>query len=373
MEDYMLNIKKKSVKKISFVLFSVFCLSCVFIISTLSEIGKVKLQDVVKLHLGNKEILMNYISVNVINLSAVLLIFFLIISIILFIVSIFTRKQKLKSVSIPLMYIFAGAYIILCLFVFIIQDDLRNRDHLGFEPIKINKELSDSYIKNNVEEINLLTPDNVLLNGWLVKGTEKQKSPLIIYFTGATGGEVFDIINHAKKLNSWSFAIVSYRGYGFSEGFPTQEAVLSDALFIYDTFSKRNDIDKDRIVAMGHSLGTGVAVYLSEKRKIAATILSSPILRNSIGSPIQLQLVPTSFIMRREPVDTIYRAPFINNPLLCLIGEKDTNTLPKDSLKLVEKWKGRSSVKIYKGEGHKFIYNNENSWADISEFLKTIE
>jgi len=309
MEDYMLNIKKKSVKKISFVLFSVFCLSCVFIISTLSEIGKVKLQDVVKLHLGNKEISMNYISVNIINLSAVLLVLFLIISIILFIVSIFTREQKLKSVSIPLMYIFAGAYIILCLFVFIIQDDLRNRDHLGFEPIKINKELSDSYIKNNVEEINLLTPDNVRLNGWLVKSTKKQKSPLIIYFTGSTGGEVFDIIDHAKKLNSWSFAIVSYRGYGFSEGFPTQEVVLSDALFIYDTFSKENDIDKDSI----------------------------------------------------------------NNPLLCLIGEKDTNTLPKDSLKLVEKWKGKSSVKIYKGEGHKFIYNNENSWADISEFLKTIE
>jgi len=309
MEDYMLNIKKKSVKKISFVLFSVFCLSCVFIISTLSEIGKVKLQDVVKLHLGNKEISMNYISVNIINLSAVLLVLFLIISIILFIVSIFTSEQKLKSVSIPLMYIFAGAYIILCLFVFIIQDDLRNRDHLGFEPIKINKELSDSYIKNNVEEINLLTPDNVRLNGWLVKSTKKQKSPLIIYFTGSTGGEVFDIIDHAKKLNSWSFAIVSYRGYGFSEGFPTQEVVLSDALFIYDTFSKENDIDKDSI----------------------------------------------------------------NNPLLCLIGEKDTNTLPKDSLKLVEKWKGKSSVKIYKGEGHKFIYNNENSWADISEFLKTIE
>jgi len=309
MEDYMLNIKKKSVKKISFILFSVFCLSCVFIISTLSEIGKVKLQDVVKLHLGNKEISMNYISVNIINLSAVLLVLFLIISIILFIVSIFTRKQKLKFVSIPLMYMFAGTYIILCLFVFIIQDDLRNRDHLGFEPIKINKELSDSYIKNNVEEINLLTPDNVRLNGWLVKSTKKQKSPLIIYFTGSTGGEVFDIIDHAKKLNSWSFAIVSYRGYGFSEGFPTQEVVLSDALFIYDTFSKENDIDKDSI----------------------------------------------------------------NNPLLCLIGEKDTNTLPKDSLKLVEKWKGKSSVKIYKGEGHKFIYNNENSWADISEFLKTIE
>lgn len=60
-----------------------------------------------------------------------------------------------------------------------------------------------------------------------------------------------------------SFALFDYRGYGRSEGDPTEDALFSDALAIYDLVAARPTVDKQKIVAMGRSLGSGVATYLA--------------------------------------------------------------------------------------------------------------
>ena len=70
--------------------------------------------------------------------------------------------------------------------------------------------------------------------------------------------EVSYPVHEAEKFDGWSLALINYRGYGLSEGKPGEKNLCNDALVVYDYFVKRTDVDKNRIVAMGRSLGTGL-------------------------------------------------------------------------------------------------------------------
>ena len=61
--------------------------------------------------------------------------------------------------------------------------------------------------------------------------------------------------------------IVGYRGYGHSEGIPTEEGLKIDSLAILDWALKNNQINKSKIFIFGRSLGGAVALYLATHRK----------------------------------------------------------------------------------------------------------
>lgn len=283
-----------------------------------------------------------------------------------------TRYLKAKRYVFSFLSVLICSIIILFLFIYSIQDYLIDRNNLIFQPNTISKETSDRFVfvYDNVEKISFTTEHNYKIQGWLVKNSSIEKSPLIIYF-GGSGQEVSDMINYAEQLKGYSVALVNYRGFGTSEGSPSQDAVFNDSKLIYDTLSKRKDIDNKKIVTMGWSLGTAVSVFLSENRQVKGTILVAPI--DNVYSRIHASVpfLPLSLIMKQK-FDSISRAPSISTPLLCLIGDSDINVFPDSSLKLVERWKGTHIVKTYKDEDHFLLYHFNDSWTDINNFLKNI-
>ena len=78
----------------------------------------------------------------------------------------------------------------------------------------------------------------------------------------------------AARFPAMHVAVFHYRGYGESGGSPSEEALLADALAIYDRL--RLDLDPGRVYALGVSLGSGVATYLSSKRDLSGIILVTP-------------------------------------------------------------------------------------------------
>jgi hypothetical protein len=206
----------------------------------------------------------------------------------------------------------------------------------------------------------------------LVRNSTAARTPLVIYF-GGSGSESSEIIPLAKKLSGWSVALINYRGFGLSEGTPTQSNTLSDALFIYDSLVVRPDIDPDHVVALGYSLGTGVAVYLSEQRATIGTILVSPYDRWSLIGLKQTPLYEPLAGILKPYFDSISRAPGIDTPLLCLVGTKDNFVPPERSQKLVEAWSGEIKMISYPGEDHDLLVHDNSSWTDVLDFLQEIK
>ena len=70
--------------------------------------------------------------------------------------------------------------------------------------------------------------------------------------------------------------LVNYRGYGHSEGRPSEARLFADAVRLYDWAAGQAGVDARRSVGMGRSLGSGVAIYLATQRTLAGLVLVTP-------------------------------------------------------------------------------------------------
>ena len=283
-----------------------------------------------------------------------------------------TLGRVVKAVILSMVAVITGAYLILFGFVYFFQDTVANRTSSFFQPKAISVEEAQSQVAPNVQPIDLTTSDSIHLRGWLVRNSDQEKTPLLIYF-GGSGSESSEMLPFMKELDGWSVALINYRGFGLSDGTPSHTHALADALFIYDSLAGRGDIDSSQVVAMGYSLGTGVAVYLSEQRPIIGTILVSPYDRWTLIGLKQTPLyAPLTGIMKPF-FDSISRAPGIHSPLMCLIGSEDVAVPPERSQKLVEAWGGETKVISFPGEDHGLLLHDNSSWTDILDFLKDVQ
>ncbi len=98
----------------------------------------------------------------------------------------------------------------------------------------------------------------------------------VLYFQGK-GGEIAD---RPKRWASYraaglGVAYLSYRGYGASEGSPTEAGLHMDADAAYEWLIAQS-VTPDSIAVVGESLGTGVAAQLAADLPIGALILEAP-------------------------------------------------------------------------------------------------
>ena len=222
-----------------------------------------------------------------------------------------------------------------------------------------------------VEELELVTPDGVKLHGWLRHADAGPPArPLVLYF-GGNAEEVSAWIGDAPRLAPWSVAAFNYRGYGLSDGRPGEAALRADALLLHDRLAAREDVDAERIVAFGRSLGSGVAVQLAASRPLHALLLVSPF--DSLRSVARrtYPFVPVGLLLR-HPFDSLALAPRVESPLLVLAGEDDTLIPPELSRRLTEAWAGPWRWELVPDADHNDIHLAERYWPAMREFLASL-
>ena len=217
-----------------------------------------------------------------------------------------------------------------------------------------------------IEEVSLVTADQVRLHGWLVKATPKPTpTPLLIYF-GGNAEEVSWLAATAGQYAGWSLLMLNYRGYGRSEGKPGEAELFADALQIYDYAVSR--AQGGRIAVMGRSLGSGVAVYVAAQRPVAGVILVSPY--DSVESVAKgiYPFLPIGLMLRHR-FDSLSRAPGIKAPLLCLVAGGDRVIPPPHSERLYAAWGGARQWREIRLAAHDSIADDPDYWRAIAAFL----
>ena len=223
--------------------------------------------------------------------------------------------------------------------------------------------------RSNVEEITIPVAGGIKLRGWLVKG-RGAPAPLIIYF-GGNAEEVSWLGEFAGNLAGWSLLLVNYRGYGESEGKPGERELLADAIAIHDYARQRPDVDPGRIVAMGRSLGSGVAVHLAAEQPLRGVILVSPYDSLVAVAKHHYPFLPISLMLRHR-FDSVTRAPQIDTPLLCLVASEDRVIPASHSRTLFEAWRGPKTWHEIPRADHDGIASEPGYWSAIADFLKSM-
>ena len=175
----------------------------------------------------------------------------------------------------------------------------------------------------------------------------------------------------AERYAPFSVAAFNYRGFGLSEGKPGEAALFADAAAIHDHLAARDDVDAARIVVMGRSLGSGVAVHLAAERDVAGVVLVSPY--DSVRAVAQrvYPVVPVSWILR-HPFDSLARAPGLRQPALVLATPGDRTIPVSHSERLHAAWGGRADWVTVDGVGHADIDSADGYWDAVRRFLRPL-
>jgi len=221
----------------------------------------------------------------------------------------------------------------------------------------------------NIEEVSIVATDGVKLRGWLVKG-DGARPPLVIYF-GGNAEEVSWLADLADHFAGWSLLLVNYRGYGESEGKPGEKELLEDGLVIHDYAKRRPEVNSERIVAMGRSLGSGVAVHLAAHRFLRGVILVSPYDSIVEVAKRHYPFLPVSLMLRHR-FDSLPLASRIEAPLLCLVATEDRVIPVAHSRTLFEAWRGAKTWHEVPRSDHDSISAEPGYWRSISDFLKVL-
>jgi len=205
------------------------------------------------------------------------------------------------------------------------------------------------------------------LQGWYVPGPVTPSRPLVVYY-GGNAEEVSGNLWDLPRLKAGAFLFMNYRGYGDSEGKPSQKTLCRDALFILDTLAARENIPLDHIVLMGRSLGSGVAVAVAAKRPVRGVILITPFDSLRKVARHHYPFLPVRLLLR-HPFDSAALAPAVKIPALVLMGDGD-DIIPNDrSLALAKRWGGPVETVLIPGVGHNDIQAHERYWKAINAFL----
>jgi uncharacterized protein len=217
------------------------------------------------------------------------------------------------------------------------------------------------------EAFELAVDGGVRLRGWLVDGPSRRPYPLVMYF-GGNAEEVSWLVSEFSRVRDWAALLVNYRGYGLSQGQPSERALNRDALALYDQVTRRADIDSRRVVAIGRSLGTGVATYLASQRPVAGVVLISPYDSLVEVGRRAYPFLPVDLLLRHR-FESKARSPSIHAPLLALVAAQDEVVLPERSRRLAQAWGGPVQLEVLEGVDHNGIHLHADYWRLIDEFL----
>ena len=166
-----------------------------------------------------------------------------------------------------------------------------------------------------------------------------------------------------------SWLLMDYRGYGQSDGAPSEKALVADALSLYDHAVQLPGTDAKGIYVFGRSLGSGAAVFLASERKISSVVLISPFDSLVEVAKHHYPYLPVR-LMLRHPFDSIDRAPKLAMPLLCIAAAQDEVIPLAHSRRLYEAWAGPKQWLELEGADHNSTDGMPAFWPAITAFLQ---
>ena len=258
-----------------------------------------------------------------------------------------------------------------CLIIFVallfIYTHFLERKALYYPSRKI--EFSPAELGLRYEDVFFRTADGVELHGWFVPA---EGAVVTILYCHGNAGNISHRVEIAKMFNErkMNFFIFDYRGFGKSKGWPTEKGTYLDAQAAYDYLVGRQDIDRNRIVIFGKSLGAAIAIDLASKVKVAALISESSFTSTRDMARAIYPLLSFWFFLGHN-YNAYTRIAKIDAPKL-IIHSRDDEIVPfSQGQRLFAKAKPPKEFYVMRG-GHNdafYIYNAE-CMQKISDFLK---
>lgn len=255
----------------------------------------------------------------------------------------------IKRLLTGILAIIAAIYIGACSYLYIFQRSILYHPNQQLEA-------PEKYSLSDFSAVKITTADNLKITGWYIPA--KEGKPTIMYFHGNAG----NLGKRADKFRDFAASgigilAVSYRGFGDSEGSPSENGLYEDARAAIKYLAEKGLEAKD-ITLYGESLGTGVAVQMALEHNFHAIILEAPY--DSIGARAA-ELYPYAPInlLLKDRFDSISKIAKIHTPLM-IIHSKDDEVMPfAHGKKLYDAAVKPKEMHVFENAGHSHFNHKE--------------
>ena len=223
----------------------------------------------------------------------------------------------------------------------------------------------------SAERLSLATPDGSPLAGVRLgpRAGSSGTAPLLLGFGGnAWNADAVALYLHGLFPDREVVAF-HYRGYPPSGGEPSAAALLADSLTIFDHLQQNGPRP---VIAVGFSIGSGVAAHLAHHRVLAGTILVTPFDSLEALAKEHFPWAPVGLLLRhRMPsLDLLRDRP---TPTALIVAGRDTIVPARRSEPLRGAIPNLILDRTIPEAGHNDLYGNPAFVAAMTEALRRIE
>ncbi|NLF33002.1 MAG: alpha/beta fold hydrolase [Planctomycetes bacterium] len=221
------------------------------------------------------------------------------------------------------------------------------------------------------EEVRFTTADGVRLHAWYIPAERGRGTVMVCH---GNAGNISDRLATAAVLRRLGLSVLlfDYRGYGLSEGEPTEDGTYLDAAAAWRYLTEQRGVDPATIVVFGRSLGSAIAAHQAAETPPAALILESPFTSVVDVARHHYRLLPVEWLCPYVyPTETTLGA--VQAPVL-VIHSRDDEIIPFDMGRRVFEAAAepRRFVAIRGGHNNGFIVSQELYVREMAAFLDEV-
>lgn len=203
------------------------------------------------------------------------------------------------------------------------------------------------------------------LRGWIVH--PDAKGAPILYFGGNAEAVEANRAAFAHWFPGHSVYLPAYRGYGASDGEPSEQAITGDALALYDFVASRHP--GQAVSVIGRSLGSGVASYVASQRPVPKLALVTPFDSLVDVGAAHYPWLPVRWLLR-ERYDSIAGLRGFRGEVLVVRGGQDRVVPPTNTDRLVASLPSGTRVVAIADAGHELAGADDAYGKALTEFLR---
>ena len=174
-----------------------------------------------------------------------------------------------------------------------------------------------------IQEAWLRTADGVKLHSWWIPAEGVQFTFLVFHGNAANIANRTALYHFLRDLPA-NILAVEYRGYGRSEGQPSEDGLYHDAEAAWEYAVHNLGISPNRVISFGASMGTAVAVDLAAKRDVAGVVLVAPFASSKAVARRLYRFLPGSGFVVRSKFDTAAKLTRVRAPIFIAHCTGDT-------------------------------------------------
>ncbi len=221
------------------------------------------------------------------------------------------------------------------------------------------------------EDVDFAASDGTRLHGWHVPA--RGDAPTVLFCHGNAGNisHRLDSIEIFHRIGASVF-IFDYRGYGRSEGSPTEQGVYSDVDGAWRWLTVERGVDPARIMLFGRSLGGAVAAFAAERHAPAGLILESTFTSLADVGRAHYFFLPVK-LMVGDAFDTLGRLERIACPVLVAASPEDEVVPGRHGTALYEAARGpKMFLPLVGDHNHGFLDTGRPYMDGLEAFFRMV-